>query len=75
MQCSIISTESKRRFVKVQGITLPAYSGELQILPSHAESFIVLRSGNIVLENEKTNTIPIEAGICGVKDDVVTIIL
>ena len=75
MRCTIVSSETKQEFEKVESITLPAFSGELKILPDHAESFIVLRQGKIILESEKINTIPIEDGICHIKDDIATIIL
>lgn len=75
MRCTIISPENKRQFEKVQSITLPAFSGEFQILPGHAESFIALRQGKIILESEKINTIPLEGGICYIKDNITTIIL
>lgn len=75
MQCFIISAKNKQPFEKVQSITLPAFSGELQILPGHAESFIVLRQGKIILKNKKINAINIEEGICYIKDDIATIIL
>lgn len=75
MRCLIVSTENKQEFEKTRSIALPGFSGELQILPGHAESFIALRQGKIILENEKINTIPIEGGICHIKDDVATIIM
>ena len=75
MQCSIISAKNKQQFDKVQSITLQAFSGELQILPGYAESFIALHQGKIILENGKLNTIQIEEGVCHIKDDIATIIL
>lgn len=75
MQCIIVSSKNKQKFKKVQSITLPAFSGELQVLPDHAESFIALRQGKIILKSDKVNTIPIENGICDIKDNIVTIIL
>lgn len=75
MQCIIITTENKQQFDQVQSITLPAFGGELQILPEHAESFIALRRGTVVLENKKTNAVvPLEGGICYFKDNFATII-
>ena len=75
MRCIIVSSENKQEFEKVQSITLPAFLGELQILPDHAESFIALHQGKIILESEKVSNIPIENGICHIKDNIATIIL
>ena len=75
MPCSIISAENKQQFEKGQSIILPAFSGELQILPDHAESFIALRQGKIILESGKINAIPVEDGICHIKNNIATIIL
>lgn len=74
MICSIISSEDKQEFTDVKSITLPAFSGELQILPGHAESFVVLQKGEIVLENNHTKAFSIEAGVCHIKSDIVVII-
>lgn len=75
MHCIILSPESKQEFEGVQSIILPAFSGELQILPNHAESFISLRQGEIILESGKPKVIPVEGGIGEIKNNIVTIIL
>lgn len=75
MRCIIVSSEGKQEFEQIQSITLSAFLGELQILPDHAESFIALRQGKIVLENGKIQAIPVEGGICHIKDNITTIIL
>lgn len=75
MQCLIVSSESKQEFRKIKSITLPAFSGELQILPGHAESFIILRQGEIILESNTVQNLPVKDGVCNVENDIVTIIL
>lgn len=74
MNCSIISSQDKKEFYEIKSITLPALSGELQILPDHAESFIILKKGDVVLKNNKRNTLPVEGGVCHIKDNAVVII-
>lgn len=74
MQCAIISSKDKQEFKDITSITLPAFSGEMQILPNHAESFIVLQKGPVVLEGHPTNAVLIEGGICHVKDNTVIVI-
>jgi len=56
---------------------LPAFSGQMQILPGHAESFLSLNEGNIVFQEsrERKETIQIMNGECYIKDDAVVIIL
>jgi len=41
----------------------------------HAESFIALRQGKIILESGKINAIPVEDGICHIKNNIANIIL
>ncbi|HDH31477.1 MAG TPA: hypothetical protein ENH26_01740, partial [Candidatus Wolfebacteria bacterium] len=61
----------------VRSITLPAFSGQMQILPGHAESFILLQKGDISLLqlNKLSEIIQIINGECYVKNDVVKVIL
>jgi len=74
MKCSIISSKDKREFDNIKSITLPAFFGEMQILPDHAESFVVLQKGQIILDSSKNNSLPIEGGVCHIKDNAIIII-
>ncbi len=77
INCKITSPKETTIYKNVQNITLPAFSGQMQILSGHAESFILLQKGNIVLQqtdNEK-ETIQNMGGECYIKDNTVTIIL
>ena len=49
INCTITSPEKTTRYGKLSGITLPAASGQAQILPGHAETFMLVKKGNIVL--------------------------
>jgi F0F1-type ATP synthase epsilon subunit len=76
MQCVISSAENKQEFKDITSITLPAYSGELQVLPGHAESFIILQRGQVFLDNgEKLKAVSISGGVCCIKSDSVSIML
>jgi F0F1-type ATP synthase epsilon subunit len=77
INCVITSPEATKRYKNVQSVTLPAFLGEMQILPGHAEAFILLQEGNIILQqlNRQNEVIRITSGECYVKDNVVVVIL
>ena len=77
IDCTITSSAKTVVYKNVQSITLPAHSGQMQILPGHAESFVILQKGNISLRqlNKESEIIQNMRGECHIKDDVVTIIL
>jgi len=77
INCTIISPQKTIIYKNMQSITLPALSGQMQILPGHAESFILLQKGNISLRqsNKKNKIIQNINGECYIKNDVVTVIL
>ncbi len=75
--CIITSPEKTTVYKNIKSITLPAFRGITQILPNHAEAFMILKKGNIILKqlNKKDNNVQIASGECYVKDNVVKIIL
>lgn len=77
IDCTITSPQKTTVYKGVKSIILPAFSGQMQILPGHAESFILLRKGNIFLRqlNKEEEVIQNTNGECHVLNDVVTIIL
>ena len=77
MQCKITSPEKTDIFDNITSVILPAAAGVMQVLPQHAEAFIALVAGTVVLEREQEpeKTIGIEGGECYVRDDTVTIVL
>lgn len=77
INCTITSPTKTISYNKLQSITLPASLGQMQILPGHAESFILLQKGNIVLErpDKSSEVIQIVAGECYVKNDAMVVIL
>lgn len=77
IDCVITSPEKTTSYKDVQSVTLPTLSGQIQILPEHAESFVLLQEGNISLQqsNKENEVIPNTKGECYIKDNVVTVIL
>lgn len=77
INCVITSSVKKDIYKNIKSIKIPAFLGEMEILPSHAESFVALKKGNIVLrqlDNKEIN-IQIDNGICYINDNIVKIIL
>lgn len=77
IQCKILSLENTTIYKEVKSIELPALRGKMQILQDHAESFIALNSGNLVIKSvdEDDKILKISGGECHVKDNNVIIIL
>jgi F0F1-type ATP synthase epsilon subunit len=64
-------------YYQIRSVTLPAVSGQLQILPRHAEAFISLTSGKVILQDSRGQTIslPITPGQAHVRPSSVVVIL
>ncbi len=77
ISCTITSPKETTVYKNVHSVTLPAFYGQMQILPGHAESFILLKEGSISLQQsgKEDEVIQNINGECYVKDDVVTVIL
>ena len=75
MECLVVSSNQAKQWKNVSRITLPAIRGEAKILPGHAESFIQLKAGKLILKNQKEENFPISHGICYVRQDKVLIII
>ena len=77
MLYTITSPKKTIRYSNIQSVTLPAYSGQVQILSGHAESFFLLKQGNIVLRYsiKQMETVPINSGECHVSGNTVVVIL
>jgi len=77
IDCTITSQKETTIYRNVQSIKLPALSGKMQILPGHAESFVLMRVGNIFLQqsDKQDKIIQIKNGEFYIKNDKVTIIL
>jgi len=77
INCIITSPQKTAVYKNLRSVTLPAFFGQMQILPGHAESFVLLKKGNISLRqlNKKKEIIQNINGECHIRNDVVTIIL
>lgn len=77
INCVITSPKETRVYKNLLSVSLPAFFGQIQILSSHAESFITLKEGDIIAQKsqKKQDDIHISGGECHIKDDVVNIIL
>ena len=77
INCTITSTKETKVYQNVQSIILPAYSGQLQLLPGHTEAFILLQTGKIILKrvHKQDELVQITKGECYAKNDLVSIIL
>jgi len=77
ISCIITSPQKTTTYKNVQSIILPAFFGQMQILPGHVESFILLQKGEIVLQqlNKEREVIQNINGECHIKNNIATIIL
>ena len=77
INCTVTSPQKTIIYKKAESVSLPAFFGEMQILPGHVESFIVLKQGNIVFKqtNKQDAIVQISEGQCYVKDDNMLIVL
>ncbi len=77
IDCVIRSPEGATTYRELRSVTLPAWKGAMQILPGHAEAFVSLKRGNIVMElgDGRREMKAVKSGECHVRDDTVTVIL
>lgn len=76
ISCKIVSAQSNKAFEDLDSVTLPAKDGEMEVLPGHAEAFIKLSTGEVILikSNREKISVPVLQAVCFVKDDSVVII-
>lgn len=77
LSCHVFSSQSTIKHDDLRGVVLPALVGQMQVLAGHAEAFILLGQGKIIVEKNtgSKQEIDIKQGGCYIKDDVVNIIL
>jgi len=77
MECSIISPKKIEKRTELKSIILPAFWGRMEVLPGHAESFIVLTEGEIIFktQNSQEEKLFIKKGLFYTKDNKSLIIL
>jgi F0F1-type ATP synthase epsilon subunit len=77
LRCIITSPEETKHYDLVQKVTLPAFFGKAQILPGHAEAFLLLKEGDVVIQSieEQKKSIQINGGECYIDGSSVVVIL
>lgn len=77
INCTITSPEETMQYRQLENVTLPAFLGEMEVLSGHAEVFVLLKRGEIVLggTNGQKKILEIPGGQCHIKDDNIIIIL
>ena len=71
------SPKDTKEYKNVVAMVIPAYNGQVEILPGHAEGFFLLKQGKVMImdEGEKVNEVEVEEGGCYVKDDKVFLMI
>jgi F0F1-type ATP synthase epsilon subunit len=78
IKCTITTQNGTKDYDDIKNVTLPGYTGQMQIYPGHAEVFVLLQSGFVVLsraEGGAEEKIRIQGGECTIRKDKVMIIL
>ncbi len=77
LKCIFSSPDKTDVYDNIESLILPSVSGETQVLPGYAESFILLGPGDIILgQKGGTNKkIPVLKGECYIKNNQISIIL
>lgn len=78
LKCTITSKEETKEYGELKSVTLPGYIGQMQVFSGHAETFVLLQDGDIVLVNAESGAeekIRIQGGECTIRKDNVMIIL
>jgi len=77
LQCVISTAEKTTPYDGLRSVSLPAASGLMQILPGHAEGFVVIGEGDLILKHadDHIETFRIGASECHIREDQVLIII
>ena len=77
MKCVVTSAEKTTTYKGLLSVSLPAASGLMQVLPGHAESFVAVNGGSVILKggDDRIETLTIGKSECHIRDDVVTIVI
>lgn len=76
MDCTILSLDTSREFSSVASVTVPGLTGEMEVLPHHAELFATLTNGSVCVRmiTGASQTIEIPESIIHVDGDHVMIL-
>jgi F0F1-type ATP synthase epsilon subunit len=77
INCTITSPKKTTPYRELQSVVLPAFSGEMQVLAGHAESFVLLKEGDIIFnyQNGQKEALKIEGGECHIKNNNAIVII
>jgi F0F1-type ATP synthase epsilon subunit len=76
IECVVASPEQTKIYKNLRSVTLPGFKGQMQVLGSHAETFVLLREGQVVLEQAKQRkSFRLKGGFSHIRDDRVVIVL
>lgn len=77
IECQVLTTNKKLFSDRIRSISVPAVRGQMQILPDHAESFVLLQEGELelVTKQGKLKTIKIEEGLLHIQNNRLVILL
>ena len=76
LNCTITSKTSTKKYENLKSVSIPSVSGYMQIMKGHAESFILMKEGEIVLQSKNgKQSVSILGGECLIQKDDVLIIL
>lgn len=76
IECTLTSPEKTETYAGLRSITIPALSGFMEILPGHAEAFVLLRGGTAALRHadDRIEAVSLSGGQCHVRNNKVLII-
>lgn len=76
LTCTITSLNKNEIYKNLKSVTIPASSGSMEILNGHAEAFIIISKGKIVLKfsDDKEKIIESNNGECHVKNNKAIIV-
>ena len=77
LDCKVLSEKGVNSYQQLKSLTLPAISGEMQLLPGQSEIFVILKEGKIRLDRAdgKSEKIDIIGGECHVVNNKAIVIL
>ena len=78
LSCKIISGQGTEEYGNIEKAMLPGLSGQIQILPGHAETFLLFTKGDITLIQKgsmHSKVVSVDGGACHVLGDVISIVL
>ncbi len=51
LSCSITAPDTTKTYEGLRSVSIPSATGTMQILPGHAESFVLIGDGDVILKS------------------------